>query len=139
MEPHWIGKASLFRPPFGTLARKLGGVPVDRSGGRNQVSGAAQALKEARHMFLAIAPDGSRSKKPHWRTGFYHIASQAGVPLVLGYLDYPRREGGFGGVLMPSGDLAGDMDKLREFYAPMGGKFPELTSEVRLAAEGPQP
>lgn len=133
MEPHWIGKASLFRPPLGTLARKLGGVPVDRSGGRNQVTGAAQALKDARHMFLAIAPDGSRSKKAHWRTGFYHIASQAGVPLVLGYLDYPQRRGGFGGVLVPSGDLAADMERLRAFYAPIGGKFPDQTSDVRLA------
>ncbi len=71
----------------------------------------------------------------HWRSGFYHIARNANVPIVLGYLDYARRRGGFGPALLPSGDIRSDMDEIRDFYADKVAKFPDLFGEVRLKEE----
>jgi 1-acyl-sn-glycerol-3-phosphate acyltransferase len=72
---------------------------------------------------------------PYWKSGFYHIALQAQVPIVLGYLDYARKRGGFGPELIPTGNVREDMDEVRAFYADVTGKYPENFGEIRLKEE----
>jgi 1-acyl-sn-glycerol-3-phosphate acyltransferase len=118
----WMGKHTLFRPPFGTLLRTLGGVSVDRSGNKGAVQAAVDLFAEHDSLYLVIAPEGTRSQADRWKTGFYRIAEGAGVPLVLGYLDYARKVGGLGTVFTPTGDIERDMEEIRTFYAPIRGK-----------------
>jgi 1-acyl-sn-glycerol-3-phosphate acyltransferase len=135
IRPRWLGKRELFRAPFGWLMRALGGVPVDRSRRGNLVEQAARSLREAEHLFLVVPPSGTRSRAPHWKSGFYHIARTAQVPIVCSFLDYERRAGGIGPVFTPSGDMGADMDRLRVFYRDVRGKYPQLETPVRLPEE----
>jgi len=135
VRPSWLGKQELFRGPFGWLLRWLGGVPVDRSRRSNLVEQAVERLHAADRLFLVIPPSGTRSRAPHWKSGFYHVARGAQVPLVCAFLDYPRRTGGIGPVFVPTGDLHHDMDRLRLFYRDIRGKYPDQETPVRLAEE----
>jgi len=133
--PSWLGKRELFRPPFGWLMRRLGGVPVDRSRRGNLVEQAAARLRAADRLLLVVPPSGTRSRAPHWRSGFYHIARGADVPIVCAFLDYARKVGGIGPVFVPTHDLGADMDRLRAFYHDVRGKYPDHETPVRLAEE----
>ncbi|MCA9638157.1 MAG: 1-acyl-sn-glycerol-3-phosphate acyltransferase [Myxococcales bacterium] len=132
----WLGKHTLFSPPFGWLFRWLGGIPVDRRSRHNLVEQAAQHLRDADAMILAVPPEGTRKKVEYWKSGFYWIAHQAQVPIALGFLDFGGKAGGVGGYLMPTGDVSKDMDVLRAFYADKRGKHPERESLPRLREEG---
>ncbi len=121
----WVGKISLFRGPFGPVMRALGGVPVRRDGPEGLVSQLATSLKNGPPRGLVIPAEGSRSWRKNWKSGFYHVAREAGLPIVLSYLDYTRRIGGFGASFIPSGNLSIDMDLVREFYADKIGLYPE--------------
>jgi hypothetical protein len=131
----WIGKHTLFRFPIGGLMRWLGGVPVDRSRNNNLVAAAAEMLRQSDNLYLLIPPEGTRSKSTHWRTGFYHIAREAGVPILLGYLDYPNKKGGFGEVFSPSGDLRADMEHFRQYYSDKHGLYLEKEGPIALKDE----
>lgn len=131
----WMGKHTLFRPPFGKLTQLLGGVPVRRHARENVVTQMATAFDERPDLVLAIAPEGTRSYAPHWKSGFYQIALAARVPIVMGYLDYYHRCGGFGPELVPTGDPGEDMDEIRSFYSDKSGCSPEATSDIRLKEE----
>ncbi len=101
---YWMGKASIFRFPFGPLMRWLGGIPVDRSKSNNLVAASAQAIAQASEALqLIVPPEGTRSKTRYWKTGFYHIAVAAQVPIVMAYMDYSRKISGLGPVFYPSG------------------------------------
>ena len=131
----WMGKDSLFRGPRGALLRRLGGIPVDRTHRGNLVR-QMSALFEARERLALVVPaEGTRSYTPHWRSGFYHIARQAKVPVVLGFLDYQRKRGGFGPELVLTGDVAQDMDEIRGFYSDKVGRYPQNFGPVRLKEE----
>jgi len=120
---YWIGKASIFRFPFGPLMRWLGGIAVDRSKTNNLVAASAQAISEAQgSLQLIVPPEGTRSKTRYWKTGFYHIAVSARVPIVMAYMDYERRISGLGPMFLPSGDIEADMVQIKAFYAPFKGK-----------------
>jgi 1-acyl-sn-glycerol-3-phosphate acyltransferase len=120
---HWMGKASIFRFPFGTLMRWLGGVAVDRSKANNLVAASAQAIREASGALqLIVPPEGTRSKTRYWKTGFYHIAVSAQVPIVMAYMDYERKVSGLGPMFIPTCDLEADMVRIKAFYAPFKGK-----------------
>ena len=120
---YWIGKQSLFRAPFGGVMRWLGGIPVNRDQANNLVASSAQAMREAQGPIqLIVPPEGTRGKTRHWKTGFYFIAQQAGVPIVLAFVDYERKVGGLGPVFNPTGDLEQDMRAIKAFYAPIKGK-----------------
>lgn len=120
---YWIGKQSLFRAPFGGVMRWLGGIPVNRDQTNNLVAWSAQAMREAQGPIqLIVPPEGTRGKTRHWKTGFYFIAQQAGVPIVLAFVDYERKVGGLGPVFIPTGDLEQDMRAIKAFYAPIKGK-----------------
>jgi 1-acyl-sn-glycerol-3-phosphate acyltransferase len=101
----------------------------------NLVAEAARRFAELDDLALVVPAEGTRAYVPHWRSGFYHIARGAEVPIVLGFLDYARRRGGFGPALLPTGDVRRDMDEIREFYADKVGKYPDRFGEVRLKEE----
>jgi 1-acyl-sn-glycerol-3-phosphate acyltransferase len=120
---YWMGKASIFRFPFGGLMRWLGGIAVDRSRSSNLVSASAAAITQADGpLQLVVPPEGTRGKTRHWKTGFYFIALEAGVPIVLAYMDYERKLSGLGPVFTPTGDLEHDMVEIKRFYAGIKGR-----------------
>jgi len=123
MNIHWLGKRQIFRWPFGGLMRWLGGIAVDRSQSTNLVAASAQALRDAEgSVHLVVPPEGTRSHTRHWKTGFYWIAHEAGVPIVLAYMDYPRKLSGLGPVFTPTGAIDADMAKIKAYYAQYKGK-----------------
>lgn len=128
----WMGKHTLFRPPLGWLMRALGGLPIDRTASHNMVDQAVAALRASDRLVLALLPEGTRKRVPYWKSGFYHIANGAQVPLVLGFADYRRKVGGIGPVFMLSGDAEADMATIHAFYTGITGKRPEQFGEVRL-------
>jgi 1-acyl-sn-glycerol-3-phosphate acyltransferase len=133
----WLGKHALFRPPLGWVMRRVGGIPIVRHRRGDMVAQAARSFASREELALVVPAEGTRSRVGHWKSGFYHIARTANVPIVLGYLDYARRRGGFGPSLEATGDVRGDMDEIRTFYADKVGRHPERFGEVRLADEGP--
>ncbi|MFQ5690508.1 MAG: lysophospholipid acyltransferase family protein [Gemmatimonadota bacterium] len=128
----WVGKHTLFRWPLGPIMRRLGGVPVDRRSSHRFVEQIVERFRENEELVIVISPEGTRRRTPYWRTGFYYIARNAGVPIALGYLDYGRKEAGVDGVVVPSGDLERDLEAFRRFYADKTGKRPEKTGRIRL-------
>ncbi|MBL0094506.1 MAG: lysophospholipid acyltransferase family protein [Piscinibacter sp.] len=120
---YWMGKASLFGPPFGALMRWLGGIAVDRSKANNLVAASAQALREADGpLQLVVPPEGTRGRTRQWKTGFYFIALEAKVPIVLAYMDYERKVAGLGPLFTPTGDIERDMEEVKRFYAGIKGR-----------------
>lgn len=131
----WFGKHTLFNPPWGWLLRKLGGIPVDRRAPQSLVVQMAEKFQGSDYLVLAVPPEGTRSKVGLWKSGFYHIAVEGGVPIGLGYLDYGRKRCGLGLFVIPGGNVKEDMDKIRAFYRDIRGKYPALESEPRLQEE----
>lgn len=131
----WVGKESLFRPTVGWLLRLLGGIPIIRHGARNQVEQLADQFRARERLVLAVPPEGTRGRAPHWRSGFYFIAKAARVPIALGFLDYGRRIGGVGPAVTPTDDVRADMELIRSFYAGMTGRHPRNQGPVRLEIE----
>ena len=122
---YWMGKHELFKAPFGGLMRWLGGVAVDRSNSGNVVAASIEAIRGAQGpLQLVVAPQGTRSNVRYWRTGFYHIATGAGVPIVMAYIDYDKKRAGLGPEFVTTGDVEADMARIKAFYAPMKGKNP---------------
>lgn len=134
----FLGKDSLFRVPvLGWLMRRWGGLPVDRSQASGVIQTMAHRLQAAQsrgeRWWLAIAPEGTRRRETHWRSGFYHIAQQAGVPIGLAYFHFGRREIGVAGFLHPTGDVARDLQRIEAIYAQHGqGLHPHRAAPVRF-------
>ncbi len=131
----WMGKHTLFRPPFGWLMRRLGGLPIERTARHNVVEQAIESFRASDRLALAILPEGTRKRTPYWRSGFYHIASGAQVPIVLGFADYQRKVGGIGPVITLSGDIEADMALIRDFYIGVVGKRPDQFGKIRLRSQ----
>ena len=121
---HWMGKEAIFRRPFNGIVKWLGGIPIRRSESHNQVEQSIQQFNRNDQLILTIAPAGTRKRVIRWKTGFYHIACGAGVPIALGFLDYRRKVGGFGPMVYPTGNLAEDMDTIQAFYDSVTGRHP---------------
>ena len=132
----WLAKDSLFTFPLGTVMRATGGIPVDRSQRNRLVDDAVALLRRSERLILAVSPEGTRSHAGQWRSGFYHIARQAEVPLGLGYLDYAKRTCGIKAFLTPPGNLAQDMAFIRATYEGTRGRYPERETVPRLKDEG---
>jgi 1-acyl-sn-glycerol-3-phosphate acyltransferase len=130
LNPQMMMKAEWFFWPLGPLFRWLGAIPVDRSKSRNVVAQSIAAFQRSDQMMLVVPPAGTRRRVLYWKTGFYHIANGAGVPIALGFLDYQRKVGGFGPIFNPTGDIDGDMVAIRRFYADITGKNPLQESTV---------
>jgi len=135
----WMGKHTLFRPPLGPLFRALGGIPIRRHERADRVAAMAEEFGARESFALVVPSEATRGWAPYWKSGFYHIARGANVPIVMGFLDYRRRRGGFGPALLASGDVGKDMDQIRAFYADKVGKFPAQFGPVRLREEDPVP
>ncbi|MBN1613066.1 MAG: lysophospholipid acyltransferase family protein [Deltaproteobacteria bacterium] len=135
----WLGKHTLFTGFLGRILEALGGIPIDRRTPKNMVDQIANQFNRASNLILAVPPEGTRGKTEYWKSGFYHIALRAGVPIGFGFLDYGRRCCGIGGFLNPTGDIRGDMGKIRDFYTNMTGKYPDLQGRPRLREEDDPP
>ncbi len=135
MKISWMGKHALFSQPHGWFFRWLGGIPIHRETRNNRVDQMAQEFANRDEFFLIVPAEGTRSYTANWKSGFYHIARNANVPIVMGYLDFSRKRGGFGPALFPSGDLTQDMNQIRAFYQDKLGKHPDLFGPVRLKEE----
>lgn len=135
IRPHWVGKHTLFRPPFGALARALRGIPVDRRASSNMVAQLAAQFARRERLVLTMPPEGTRGRAPYWKSGFYRVSLAAGVPMVLSYVDFTTKTAAIGPLLMPTGDLRADMDVVRSFYEGRQGRHPERQGPIRLEAE----
>ena len=133
----WAGKHQLFRFPYGPFMKALGGIPIRRDRNENRVQQLARLFDEHPDLVLTVPTEGTRSRVEHWKSGFYHIAREANVPIVCGFMDYEKKRGGFGFSFVPSGDIRADMDRVRAFYADKVGKIPEKFGPIRLRNEDP--
>jgi 1-acyl-sn-glycerol-3-phosphate acyltransferase len=131
----WMGKHQLFRGPAGPLMQWLGGIPIHRDRRENVVSQMARAFDERGELYLVITPEGTRGRVDFLKSGFYHIALAARVPIALGLLDYATKRVGFGPLQHPSGDVHKDMDAIRAFYEGRVGLYPERAGRLRLREE----
>jgi len=135
IEISWMGKHTLFRWPFGPIMRALGGVPVRRRKSEKLVSAMARTFDDHEELGIVVPAEGTRTYVEYWKSGFYHIAMTAEVPIVMSYLDYAKKLGGFGPAFFPSGDISKDMDTIRAFYEGREGKYPALFGRIRLREE----
>lgn len=134
LKVYWMGKDKLFKWPYGPIMRWLGGIPVNRSKSNNVVAQTIDVFDSHEQMVIIIPPEGTRGKVAYWKTGFYHIAHGARVPIMLGYVDYGRKAGGIGPIVMPTGNIEEDMETIRAFYSGVTAKYPEKSS---MAAVNP--
>ncbi|MCW8861309.1 MAG: lysophospholipid acyltransferase family protein [Rhodospirillales bacterium] len=133
LKAYWLGKDSLFKPPYGGIFRWFGGMPVDRSKSNKLVDSAIALFDQEEELLLAITPEGTRSRVKEWKSGFYHIAVGAKVPIALAFIDYGTKTCGIGKVITPSGDYAADLAEIKAFYAKTAGCRPDQWS---LGGEG---
>ena len=128
----WFVKQEAFVFPLSSIIRFFGGVPIDRGSRQNVVGQAVARFRNSERLILAVPPEATRKRSNFWKTGFYHIARDAGVPIVLGFLDYRRKVAGLGPALTPTGDITVDFQVFAEFYAHITPKFPELRGVVAV-------
>jgi 1-acyl-sn-glycerol-3-phosphate acyltransferase len=127
----FFGKHSLFKGPLGWFLRSRGGIPLDRSRNQSFVSQAVSWFDRLDTFAIGVAPEGTRYLTTGWKTGFYYIALQARVPIVLGYIDYAKKEGGIlPEVLIPTGDIDKDFETLRRLYDPLVAKHPQWKGPI---------
>ena len=134
----WLAKDSLFRGPLGKVMRYLGGEPVDRSTTSGTIERQAQRMLAADWYWLAITPEATRSYRPNWRSGFYHLALAARVPLLLVYIDYPSKVLGVVDHLYLTGDRDADMAAIAAVYAGHQGLHPEDAAPIVLSEKPPR-
>ena len=127
----WVGKSSLFRPPFGFIFRVLAGIPVDRSKSNNFVDAIVQLFNEREELQIFMAPEGTRQKVDKLKTGFYYIALEAKVPIVMIRLDFGSKNLVFSEPLYPSGDIEADFEVLNAFFKGVVGKNKEWSWQTQ--------
>ncbi len=118
-------KKEAFKGPLGSLLKKVGGIPIDRSKATSKVTQIVNLFNEHDAMFLTIAPEGTRKYNDRWKMGFYHIAVQAKVPILLSFLDYEKKEAGIGPPFYPTGDVEKDFKEIENYYRGKKGRHPE--------------
>ena len=127
-------KDSYMKLPFGPFVRAMGGIVIDRSvkqAGQERPSMVqlmSDLFKTHPKLVMLVTPEGTRSKQEQWKTGFYHVAMTAGVPIALAYMDYAKKKTGVGKIVYPTGDYEKDMVEIMSFYAEINAKFPEKFS-----------
>lgn len=130
-----LGKASLFAGWRGPIMRALGGIPVQRDDAARVVDEVVERVHAGEVFGLVVTPDGTRGGNEYWKSGFYRIARATGMPVTLGYVDRTTMTTGLGPTIDLTGDVAGDMDRIRAFYADKAGLRPERRTEPRLQNE----
>ncbi|MDH3306866.1 MAG: lysophospholipid acyltransferase family protein [Acidimicrobiia bacterium] len=134
----FIGKDSLFRGPFGWMFRALGGIPIDRSASTDMVRSVISAFERSGPLALALTPEGTRRRASAWKSGFYHIALGARVPVLLAFIDYDVKRCGTGPLITLTGNMHADMGRIRGFYGEIEGRSPGLATPIRLSDEDPR-
>ena len=119
----FLMKKDWFFFPLGYFFRAIGGVPVDRSRRTDLVEQIVEQFNASEKMTIAITPEATRKANPNWKTGFYRIAMGAGVPIVLAYLDFDKREVGIERVFNPTGDVEADMEEIKRYYMKFAAKY----------------
>lgn len=132
----WIGKHTIFRWPFGALFRRMGGIPVDRSDAAGLIPGLVGEMQRAEHLWIALAPEGTRRRLDHVKTGFHRLAVAAEVPVGLAWIDWGRREIALRRYVMMTGDEERDLAVVREAYAGVVGKRRGQEGEIRFRGRG---
>ncbi|NOX48022.1 MAG: glycerol acyltransferase [Chlorobi bacterium] len=133
LKAKFLIKKEIFVFPFKTILLKMGGIPIERSKKTNSVETVAALFQKYDNLCITVAPEGTRKLNPNWKKGFYYIALRAKVPILLGVIDYKKKEAGLGPMVYPSGDFEKDFKFIEDFYRPLNGKYPELFS---LSEEG---
>lgn len=135
-------KDSYMKFPFEPFVRAMGGIGIDRrpkAAGEQRPSMVqlmSDLFKQHPKLVMLVTPEGTRAKQEQWKTGFYHVAVTAGVPIALAYMDYAQKKCGVGKIVYPSGDMEKDMAEIMAFYASIAAKFPEQFSvDTRYYAE----
>jgi len=131
----WLGKKSLFAGWRGPIMRRLGGIPVDRDAPGDVVREVVERIRSGERFSLVVTPDGTRSGHTHWKSGFYRIARETGMPVTLGYVDRTTMTTGLGPTFELTGNVAADMDRIRAFYSDKAGHHPRNRVEPRLREE----
>lgn len=121
----YLAKKELFRWPIKGIMERTGGLAVVRNSKNKLVDDMIQLFKDNEELMLAIPAEGTRARVEKWKTGFYHVAIGAGVPVLLGYLDYKKKIAGFGPLIYLSADPIKDANQIKDFYRNIEGKFPE--------------
>lgn len=139
LHTYFLVKHTAFRPPFAGLLRAVGALPVDRANSKNLVADMARQIRESERMWLAVAPEGTRNAT-EWKTGFYWMAVQAGVPIILIAFDYAKRETQVMGMFQPTGDIAKDLPALMERYRDVCPRHPDrLSPAMQTLRATPRP
>jgi 1-acyl-sn-glycerol-3-phosphate acyltransferase len=128
----WIGKHTLFRWPIAGLLRRMGGIPVNRRAPGGLMAELVRELETRDTLWLAIAPEGTRARTDHWKSGFYRLALAGRVPVGLAFIDWRRKVVGLTTYLELTGDEEGDLARIRAAYAGREGKHPENAGEIRF-------
>lgn len=125
IKPKYLAKSELFVPIIGYLLRVNGGIPVYRNSNNNIVSQVVMLFKKRKEFILAIAPEGTRKRVNKWKTGFYYIALEAKIPILLAGLDYKRKEIGIISRFLPTGDINKDMSHIQNQFKELTPKYSE--------------
>jgi 1-acyl-sn-glycerol-3-phosphate acyltransferase len=133
----WIGKHTIFRWPVAGLLRRMGGIPVDRRRAIGLIDELAGEFARRPTMCLALAPEGTRARMDHLKSGFYRLALAARVPVGLAFIDFGTRRVGLDTWLDLTGDEAIDLGRIRQVYAGCTGLHPSQASEIRFRPEPP--
>ena len=128
---NFFAKESLFRWPFRGLLVALGGVPIRREAARGVVEQTTELFAARERLFVGVAPEGTRSRAPIWKSGFYRIALAGGAPILLAYMDYARKQVGTGPLVRPSGNYEADLAQIQAYYRTITPRRPQ-----NFAAEG---
>lgn len=129
---NWVAKHSLFVGPVGAVLRAWGGIPVNRAAAEGFVDELARTIRARPHALLAITPEGTRSYRDHWKSGFYRLALAADLPLGIGYVDYATRTVGVSEYFRLSGDPEADLARIARAYQPRRARYPALAAPIRL-------
>jgi 1-acyl-sn-glycerol-3-phosphate acyltransferase len=135
---HLLVKDSLFKGPLGSILRWSGAVELDRDNPGATIRRLVEQSEHDETFLLGIAAEGTRSKGEYWKSGFYRISQQTGIPITLAFLDAPSRTVGWGPTFSLTGDVGADMDRIREFFADKTGIRPEGATVPRLREEDTQ-
>ena len=122
---NFLMKKEWFFWPLGPIFKKLGGIPVYRQKHTSMTDSMAETAKQSESFHLCITPEGTRSKNPDWKKGFYFIAQKAGIPILLYGIDYEKRYIQCTKTIIPSGDLEADMREIKLYFKDFKGKHPE--------------
>lgn len=128
-----IKKEVVNHPLFGWFIRGLGAIAIDRTPKngnlkkkKSMVDAMVDLIHERDELIMMVTPEGTRKHVKKWKSGFYRVAEQANVPIILGYLDYAKKHAGVGPVFQPTGDYDKDVEEIMDFYRSKSGKYPEL-------------